>query len=154
MRGVIVWFLLGCTLMAAGAAEAAQKLGVLHRYDEALSRAKQEKKLLVMVVVKEGCRWCDKLVDRTLSDAKVRRRLEKHATVLIVDRDDPFPKAFHESFYPSIFYIDPVTVKSVYENIGYVGSKCFLNDLESAMQTYRTLYDTSDSVKPMRPKIK
>ena len=139
MKSFFLLLIFAATLFATDALEAAKKLGVENQYEQALSKAQKENKMLVMVIVKENCRWCDKIVNRTLSNDKVRKELEKYVTV-IVDKDDVFPTDFKENFFPSIFYIDAKTQKSVYENVGYVGTKCFLNDLHSAQQTKETLY--------------
>ena len=120
-------------LMGTDAIEAAKKLGAENNYATAISKAKSEKKLLVMVVVKEGCRWCDKLIDRTLSEETVKNKLENYIT-LIVNKDDDFPSEFKENFFPSIFYIDYSTEKSVYSNVGFVGKPCFLNDLNGSLE--------------------
>ena len=91
-----------------------------------------------MVIVKENCRWCDKLLNKTLTDPEVKKELKNYVT-LIIDRDDKFPSDFKENFFPSIFYIDDKSEKSVYENIGFVGKKCFLNDLKISQKTREEL---------------
>jgi thioredoxin-related protein len=126
--------------MAVDAFQAAKKLGVESDYATAIAKARQENKMLVMVIVKENCRWCDKIIDRTLADETVKAHLKEGYVTLIVDKDDDFPGDFKENFFPSIFYIDAVTGKSVYENVGYVGTKCFLNDLNGASKTRDELY--------------
>ena len=133
MKVFFISLLLTYGLMATNAIEAAKKLGAENNYATAISKAEKEKKLLVMVVVKEGCRWCDKLVNKTLSEETVKKKLENYIT-LIVDKDDDFPSDFKENFFPSIFYIDYSTQKSVYSNVGFVGKPCFLNDLNGSLE--------------------
>jgi len=140
MKFLLSVFVLCYTLMAADALDAANRLGAEHDYYEALKKAKSENKMVVMIIVKENCRWCDKIINQTLSDDVVKKRLERDYVTVIVDRDDPFPNDFKENFFPSIFYIDSFTGKSVYENVGYVGTKCFMNDLNGAQQTRDELY--------------
>ena len=127
------------TLFATDAKEAAAGMGAENHFATAMKKAESEKKMLVMVVVKEGCRWCDKLVYRTLSEPEVKESLKNYVT-LIIDKDDDYPKDFKENFFPSIFYIDYSSGKSVYENVGYVGKKCFLNDLRESLKTRDELY--------------
>ncbi len=128
-------------LSASGAKEEAALIGAETNFDTALAKAKAEKKILVMVVVKEHCRWCEKLVKRTMADPEVEKVLKRDFITLIIDRYDSYPKAFREDFFPSIFYIDYATGQSVYENVGYVGKKCFLNDLDGAQKTRASLYE-------------
>ncbi len=127
-------------LFGADAKEAAAQLGAENSFTAALQKAKSEKKILVMVIVKKNCRWCDKLVAKTLSEPEVKERLKSYVT-LIIDSDDDFPSEFKENFFPSIFYIDAASGESVYENIGFVGKKCFLNDLSISLQTRNDLYE-------------
>ena len=140
MKLFFLSLLLGYSLMASDALEAAKKLGVESNYATAVEKAQKENKMLVMVIVKKHCRWCDKIIDKTLSDPQVKEKLEKDYVTLVIDKDGAFPNDFKENFFPSIFYIDAVTQKSVYENVGYVGAKCFMNDLAGALQTRNELY--------------
>lgn len=139
MKSFLMTLLLSYALIASNALEEAEKLGVESDYVTAFAKAKKEKKMLVMVIVKENCRWCEKLVNKTLSEETVKKKLENYITV-IVDKDDDFPSAFKENFFPSIFYIDYDTEKSVYSNVGYVGKPCFLNDLNSSLEVRDTLH--------------
>ncbi len=133
MKAILISLLLTYGLMATDAIEAAKKLGVENNYATAIKKAKSEKKILVMVIVKENCRWCEKLINKTLSEETVKNRLENYIT-LIVDKNDDFPSEFRENFFPSIFYIDYSTQKSVYSNVGFVGKPCFLNDLNGSLE--------------------
>lgn len=126
--------------MASNAMEAAQKLGAENRYKVALAKAQKENKILVMVIVKENCRWCDKLINRTLSDPSVKAELEKDYVSLIVDKNADYPKDFKENLFPSILYIDAKTQKSIFENVGYIDAKSFKNDLNSVLNTQKALY--------------
>ncbi len=131
--------LLVCTLFATNAKEAAKELGVENDYAAAMAKAKSEKKMLVLVIVKENCRWCDKLLTRTFTDPEVKDELKNYVTV-VIDRNGEFPDEFRENFFPSMFYIDYSSEKSVYENVGYIGKKCFLNDLRESLKTRNELY--------------
>ena len=126
---------------SSGAREEAAFIGAQTNFDAALAKAKARKKMLVMVVVKEHCRWCEKLVKKTMADPKVMEVLKRDFITLVIDRYDRYPKVFREDFFPSIFYIDYATGQSVYENVGYVGKKCFLNDLDGAQKMRASLYE-------------
>jgi len=139
MKIFLMILILSYGLMASNALEEAKKLGVESDYATAFAKAQKEKKMLVMVIVKEDCRWCEKLVNKTLSEETVKKKLENYIT-LIVDQNDAYPNIFKENFFPSIFYIDYATQRSVYSNVGYVGKPCFLNDLNSSLATRDTLH--------------
>jgi hypothetical protein len=128
-------------LWAMDASEAARKLGVESDYAQAWQKAQQEKKMLVLVIVKKNCRWCHKLVDRTLSDPSVKEKLDASFVTVIVDKDDTYPKMFRENFFPSTFFIDYTTQKSVYENVGYINAASFKSDLQEALKMRQALYN-------------
>ncbi len=128
--------LLSAFVLASSAPQAAAMLGAENNYTKALKRATDENKIVLMVVVKEHCRWCDRLVERTLSNPDVKSYVRNNYTLLIVDRFDNFPEAFDENFYPAIFFVDPRTQKSLYENIGYVKVNPFLEDLKTIHSLY------------------
>ena len=140
MKLFLILILFAATLFATDAKEAAKKLGMENNFAAALKKAENEKKILVMVVVKEGCRWCDKLVYRTFAAPEVKNELKKYIT-LIIDKDANYPKDFKGNFFPSIYYIDYTSHKSIYENIGYVGKKDFLTDLNESLKTRNALYE-------------
>ncbi len=141
MKLFLIFLFLTAGLFAADATEAAKKLGAMNNYETAIHKAQAEKKMLVMVIVKEHCRWCEKLIDRTLSEPEVKKALENDI-LLIVDRNAPYPSDFNEGFFPSTFFIDYSTGKSVYESAGYVGKKCFLNDLHESQKIRDSLYNS------------
>jgi len=140
LKTLLFTLLLVTSLFSANAKESAQFLNAENNYATAIEKAKQENKILVMVIVKEHCRWCDRLVKRTLADEKVKKPLEDFV-MLVVDRNDVFPNQFKEDIFPSVFYVDPKSEKSIYSNVGFVGTKCFLNDLNSSLSTFHTLFE-------------
>ena len=145
MKIFLTILMLSYALMASTALEEAKKLGAESDYATAIAKAKKEKKMLVMVIVKEDCRWCERLINRTLSDESVKKELENYIT-LIIDKDADFPTTFTEDLFPSIFYIDDASEKSVYGNVGYVGTKCFFNDLNDAVSIRKEL-NTAEKMK-------
>jgi len=126
-------------LFAVNAEEGAQSMGAENQYSAAIERAKAEKKMLVLVIVKENCRWCEKLLYGTLADTEVQKALKK-SVVVVVDKDASYPNAFKVNLFPSIFYIDYASQKSVYENVGYVAKEDFLTDLRESIKTRNALY--------------
>ena len=139
MKKLLILCLLTYGLLASNAIEEAKSLGAEDSYAVAIAKAQKEKKMLVMVIVKEDCRWCEKLINKTLSEEGVKKELENYIT-LIIDKDAEYPSEFKENFFPSIFYIDYSTQKSVYENVGFVGKPCFLNDLNDSARIRNKLY--------------
>ncbi len=121
------------SLVAADASKVSKVLGVYNNYDIALQKAKSENGLMILVVVWDPCRACDKLINETLKNGIVKSKIKEYSTV-ILDYKDKMPKDFHIEMAPKIFYINPKTEKSVWESMGVVSAKTILNDLKEASE--------------------
>ena len=133
MKYIMIILALSLSLMAADAAKAAKELGVYNNYFTALQKAKSENKLMVLAVVWDPCRACDKLAKETLADTQVKSRLKNYVTV-ILDYKDKMPEEFHIKMAPKIFYIDPKTEKSVWESMGAVSIESIMDDFKEASE--------------------
>jgi len=131
MKTVMMFVLLVCNLMAISAQEAAGVLDAQTDLTKALQKAKAENKMVLLVVVKDDCNWCEKLVHETLKDKNIQDNLSNMVTV-IVDINGKLPNDFKVTKTPATFFIDAKKEKSVFENIGYVKKGAFLIDIISA----------------------
>ncbi len=131
MKAVIMFALMVCNLMAISASEAAWVLDAQTDLTKALQKAKAENKMVLLVVVKDDCNWCEKMVYNTLKDKSIQESLTNTVTV-IVDVNEKLPDTFIVTQTPAIFFIDAKTKKSVLENVGYIKKGGFLIDIISA----------------------
>lgn len=119
-------------LMAVTAEDAAWLLNAQTDLDKAFEKAKKEKKKVVLlVVVKDGCNWCDLMVHETLTDPDIQSRLGEAVTV-VVDIHRELPEAFRADLTPTIFFIDAERQKSILKEVGYVKKGSFLIDIVTA----------------------
>ena len=131
MKYIVTILVLSISLMAANAAKAAKELGVYHDYNTALQKARSENKLMVLVVVWDPCKACDKLAKNTLANTMVKNRLKDFVTV-ILDYQDKMPKKLHIRMAPKIFYIDSRTEEEIGTNVGVVSVEEFIDNLNDA----------------------
>jgi thioredoxin-related protein len=131
MKTVIFLALMICNLMAISAEEAAWALDAQNDFAKALQKAKTENKMLLLVVVKDDCTWCEKMVHETLKDKNIQDSLSNMVTA-VVDVHGKLPSDFKVRKTPTVFFIDAKSEKSVYKNIGYVKKGAFLIDIISA----------------------
>ena len=93
----------------------------------AFARAKAENKPLLVMAVSKGCRWCDKMKEKTLSNPKVAKKLEKYIMVQ-ADRETPSQRDQLPEFrhVPIIFFMTPE--KEIIDNLrGYFQADDFLD---------------------------
>ena len=131
MKTVIMFALLVCHLMAISAQNAAWVLDAQTDLNKAFKMAKAENKMMLLVVVKDDCTWCEKMVYDTLKDKDIQDNLSNMVTV-IVDVNEKLPDTLKVTQTPAIFFIDAKTKKSVFENVGYIKKGGFLIDIISA----------------------
>lgn len=136
MKTFIVLMSLVCTLFAINSVDAAFVLGFHEDYPTALAQAKKEKKVLMLVIIKDPCRHSERMVYDTLSDPKVVDALKDFISV-IVDKDVILPSALKVEFVPMIYFIDPNKEEGMWERMGYVSVEKFLDDLKEVLILYK-----------------
>lgn len=129
--------LFGITSLFAGeATDLANKLHYFKSYNEALPISQKEQKLLMLIIVEDGCHWCKKFARTTLSNTKVKQKLQS-ITKVIIDRDDQVSLKYEPRFFPMIYFINPNTQQVIETAYGYQKSSSFLMHLEKANTKYK-----------------
>ncbi len=123
---------------------AAQKTGAFRDYNKALQTARHKNSLLIAVIVKKECGWCERLIEHTLSEPDIADKIRKNYVLLIMEEGEKYPSMLNEEFFPATFFIDPKSGQSIYENIGYVNKRDFLKDMQSAEEIRKSLYETEN----------
>jgi len=132
MKLLLLSLLLVCNLMATTAKEYAPTLNAFTDLNKAYTKAKSEKKnMILLLVVKDGCHWCEKMVELTLQDKTVKEALSD-TVIIIVELDTALAKKFKAEQTPSMVFIDVKTKKSVYEQVGYEKAGAFMITIISA----------------------
>ena len=95
----------------------------------AFKRAKSENKIVMVMAVSEGCKWCEKMKKETLANPKVAQKLENHILVM-ADRETPNERQQLPPFkhVPIIFFM--THEKEMLDNLrGYFEAEDFLEYL-------------------------
>ena len=96
--------ILVCNLMAISAQDAAWVLDAQTDLNKAFDKAGDENKMILLVIVKEDCSWCEKMVFDTLKDENIQENLNNMITV-IVDINDKLPSEFKAKLTPTVFLL-------------------------------------------------
>ncbi len=102
--------------------------------DTAFKKAKEEKKILIVMAVSDNCQWCEKMKKNTLSSPKIAEKLKNYVLVMAdretEDEKNQFPPFEH---VPIIFFM--THEKEIIDDLrGYFEAEDFLEyliDLES-----------------------
>ena len=133
MKTLLLSLLLVSNLLAITSKEYAPKINALTDMNAAFKKAKVEKKsMILLLVIKDGCHWCEKMVEETMQDKTVKEALND-TVIVITDYNSDLSKAFKAEQTPSLYFIDTKTKKSVYEQVGYEKAGSFMITIHSAL---------------------
>ena len=124
------------SLFANEATNLANKLHYFKSYNKALQLSQKEQKLLMLIIVEDGCHWCKKFARTTLSDTTVKQKLQS-ITKVMLDSYDKVSLTYEPKFFPMIYFINPNTQKVVDTAYGYQKKNGFLMHIQKANKTYK-----------------
>lgn len=139
MKKIITLLLLTLTLFGANVDDFAQEMGFERDYKTALTRAKKENKILMMVLGADYCPWCRKFERKTLNSSLLKSRLQTEVVTLVVDKKfdiKSFPKEFRTQFTPQVFFINPKDETVILDTTGYIKKNLFAKNLDNAIILY------------------
>jgi len=139
MKKIVILLLLTLTLFGANVDKFAQEMGFERDYKTALTKAKKEDKVLMMVLGADYCPWCRKFERKTLNSTLLKKRLQTEVVTLVVDKKfdvESFPEKFRTQFTPRVFFINSKDESIILDTTGYIKKKHFKESLENALELY------------------
>ena len=121
---------------AAEIDEFASEVKYLRDYQTAIQTAKEQNKMVMLVVVGDYCPWCKKFERKTLKSSEVMAEADENFVGLVIDKykdKGNYPKAFFSPLIPAVFFIDPATEKSLLDTVAYMKKDEFLENMEDAL---------------------
>ncbi|MDH4943609.1 thioredoxin family protein [Sulfurimonas sp. C5] len=107
-----------------------------HDYKKALAQAKQEHKILYVLLTSDNCRWCRKFENTTLQEDVIKEKLAKNFIVVHISRDRDFvPKYFETTPVPRHYFVEG-NGKIVFESLGHRGVECFETFMDTALEEH------------------
>jgi len=104
-----------------------KKLSYETNYSEALTKAKEQKKNILLIQVSNYCPWCKKLEKKTLASSKVNALVQKNYIPLILNRDKrEYPEQFYTPIVPVSYIIDYEDDSKFKQLRGYKSKNDFL----------------------------
>ena len=135
MKILLLSILLVSNLLAITAKEYAPTIHALSNINDAFTKAKSEKKrMILLIVIKDGCHWCEKMLEETMQD-KVVKKVLSDTVIVITDLDSALSKVYKAEQTPSLYFIDSKTKKSIYEQVGYEKPGSFMITIHSALDS-------------------
>ncbi len=136
MKIVITLLTLFSFVYAAQIDEFASEVGYLRDYKTAVKSAKEQNRVLMMVVVGDYCPWCKKFERKTLKSAEVSAKVKEGFVAVVIDKykdKGNYPEAFFAPMIPAVFFIDPVSEKSLMETVAYMKKDEFIEYMDDTL---------------------
>ncbi|WP_294963253.1 thioredoxin family protein [Sulfurimonas sp.] len=118
----------------------ASEVNYSRNYNSALKLAKEQNKLLMLVVVGDYCPWCKKFERKTLSSSLIKNKVSKDFIPLIIDKINDkgkYPDKFYSKYIPTVHFVNPKTQNTIFETLGYMKKKEFAQNMNSALKSYK-----------------
>ena len=124
---------------AAEIDEFASQVHYLRDYKAAVKAAKEQNKMVMLVVVGDYCPWCKKFERKTLKSSEVMAKVDEAFVGLVIDKykdKGAYPEAFFAPLIPAVFFVDPESGKSLLETVAYMKKDEFLENMDDAMSIF------------------
>ena len=95
--------------------------------------------IVVVVIIKDGCVWCDLTVDKTLGEKEVEKAIAKNAVLVFYDFYKERPAAFKATHTPTFFFVDTQSGEILDRTEGFLEPYEFQNYLERAVNLQKRL---------------
>ncbi len=103
-------------------------------YQTAITKAKLEKKPVMLIISTVSCPWCRKMENQTLKKDEINKIVHDNFTPVALDRDeDEYPEAFKPQYSPTVLFINPFTNDYFDQSVGYKPYAKFKETLEDAI---------------------
>ncbi len=119
--------------------EFASEVGYLRDYDTALKTAKEQNKLVMLVVVGDYCPWCKKFERKTLKSAEVKAQVDRDFIAVVIDKykdKGHYPKEFYAPLIPAVYFVDPSNGKSILETVAYMKKAEYMENMDDALSVF------------------
>ena len=139
MKTVLILLTFFTFTYAAHIDEFASEVGYLRDYKTAVKTAKEQNKMVMLVVVGDYCPWCKKFERKTLKASQVREVVDKEFVPVIIDKykeKDKYPKDFYAPFIPTVYFIDPSTERSLLETVAYMKKAEYMENMDDALSLF------------------
>ena len=109
------------------------ELKINHNFKEAITKAKQSNKRVLLFLKSGFCPWCHKMEKDVLKSNKVTEFINSNYVFLELDKDKDkhnYPKKFFSDIVPTTYLIDPNMQEKVHTMYGYVKADVFIDELD------------------------
>lgn len=136
MKYLLVLLAMFTLAFSAQIDEFASDVNYLRDYKEAVETAKEQNKMVMLVMVGDYCPWCKKFEKKTLKSSEVKEVVDKNFIAVVIDKykdKENYPKEFYAPLIPAVYFINPSTQKPILDTVAYMKKKEYIENMEDAL---------------------
>ena len=110
----------------------ASDVNYLRDYQEAVETAKEQNKMVMLVLVGDYCPWCKKFEKKTLKSEEVKELVDKNFIAVVIDKykdKGKYPKEYYAPLIPAVYFINPSTQKPILDTVAYMKKKEYIENM-------------------------
>ena len=95
----------------------------LRDYKEAVKIAKEQDKMVMLVLVGDYCPWCKKFEKKTLKSKEVKEVVDNNFIAVVIDKykdKGKYPEEFYAPLIPAVYFINTSTETTVVDTVAYI----------------------------------
>lgn len=108
----------------------------LRDYEKAVKTAKEEDKMVMLVLVGDYCPWCKKFEKKTLKSKEVKEVVDNNFIAVVIDKykdKGNYPEEFYAPLIPAVYFINPSTQKPILDTVAYMKKNEYIENMEDAL---------------------
>ena len=108
----------------------------LRDYNEAVKIAKEQDKMVMLVLVGDYCPWCKKFEKKTLKSKEVKEVVDNNFIAVVIDKykdKGKYPEEFYAPLIPAVYFINPSTETTVLDTVAYMKKNEYIENMEDAL---------------------
>ncbi|MDP3266055.1 MAG: thioredoxin family protein [Sulfuricurvum sp.] len=141
MKILITLLTLFSFIYAAQIDEFAAEVNYLRNYEMAIKTAKEQNKIVMLVVVADYCPWCKKFERKTLKDSDVMAKVHENFVSIVIDKykdKGKYPEEFLTPIIPVVFFIEPKEQKVLTKTVAYMKPDEFITNMNNALSLHKS----------------
>ena len=104
MKIFVLLFFLFCALLYS------KSLSWRGNYDKALAEARDSDKILLVLLVKNGCKRCNEVLKKVFTDKPYIKSLNQKVVAVLINKEykSSYPiEMYYTTVYPTLFFVNP-----------------------------------------------
>ncbi len=126
-------------MFAAQIDEFASEVNYLRDYNMALKTAKEQHKMVMVVVVGDYCPWCKKFERKTLKSSEVKAQVDENFIPVVIDKykdKGKYPEAYYAPLIPAVYFVDPSNEKVLLTTVAYMKKGEYMENMDDALSLF------------------